>query len=440
MIRVIFISFIIYFFITDPVYSQNKIGVALPMMISSENAEEKKLGEQMLKGINDALEEYNKTGQTNKISISAEDTKKDPNEVLQIFNKFGSDSTVIAILGPVFSSELINNEGAASFHKIPIITPTATENFLAEKNPFVFQLNPTYDIRGRLMADFAEGELKMKNFVIFSEDTYGKKYSDSFSDEVIKNGGEIIYTNYYSKDSTDLSAVLEDLKDRIFEKDRFIDFGTVTKSQMDKLKKVKFLFSFPDSLYREKLVVSIYKLFGKGALRVTDSIGMNPVQIKYPDNAKQYLLGYADAVYIPISNSGEMSKVIPQYFSSNIKLPVLGTSDWNNETILIENKMYIDQLYFDADFYIKDKSRDDFANMEESEIRNYYFGYDAMKLILDKIAAGNNTRQLLNSALESVSNYPAVHCNFTIKGRTNHQMAVMKFRNGILEKLKDFVF
>ncbi|MBK8553065.1 MAG: penicillin-binding protein activator [Ignavibacteria bacterium] len=440
MIRVIFISFIFFFLLTVQVYSQKKIGVALPMMKNSENTEEKKLGEQMLKGINDALEEYNNAGQINKISISAEDTKKDQTEVLQIFNKFGSDSNVIAILGPVFSSELINNEGAASFHKIPIITPTATENFLAEKNPFVFQLNPTYDIRGRLMADFAAGELKLKNFVIFSEDTYGKNYADSFTDEVNKNGGEIIYTKYYSKDSIDLTAELEDLKDKIFEKDRFIDFGTVTTSQMDKLKKVKFLYSYPDSLYREKLVVSIYKLFGKDAIRVTDSIGMTPVQIKYTDNAKQYILGYADAVYIPISNSGEISKVIPQYFSSNIKLPVLGTSDWNNEAILIENKMYIDQLYFDADFYIKDKSRDDFANMDESEIRNYYFGYDAMKLILDKISSGNNTRQLLNSALESVSNYAAVHCNFTIKGRTNHQMPVMKFRNGGIEKLKDFIY
>ena len=38
-------------------YSQVKIGVAIPLMTNSSDASEKKTGEQMLRGINDAFEE-----------------------------------------------------------------------------------------------------------------------------------------------------------------------------------------------------------------------------------------------------------------------------------------------------------------------------------------------------------------------------------------------
>ena len=55
--------------------------------------------------------------------------------------------------------------------------------------------------------------------------------------------------------------------------------------------------------------------------------------------------GYYDAVYIPVSGFGEISTVAPAYFSSQIKLPLLGTSDWNNEKALSDNKAYIKKKY-----------------------------------------------------------------------------------------------
>ncbi|MBK9332487.1 MAG: hypothetical protein IPM96_08865 [Ignavibacteria bacterium] len=80
----------------------------------------------------------------------------------------------------------------------------------------MFQLNPTYDVRGRTMAKFANDELKMKRFAVFSEDSYGKNFADSFSEEALKNGGAITASVYYSKDDNDLTQELEELEDKIF--------------------------------------------------------------------------------------------------------------------------------------------------------------------------------------------------------------------------------
>lgn len=437
--RIVLLSLILTLISFSNIYSQIKIGVALPLMKSSQNEDDKVLGEQMLKGVIKALEEYNIANPLKKVEIITEDTKREPAEVLQIFNKFGSNENVVAILGPVFSSELVNNAGAALFHKIPIITPTSTQSFLAEKNPYVFQLNPTYDIRGRIMADFAAKEMQMKNFAIFSEEAYGTNFAQSFTDQVIKNGGNITAIKYYSNDKTDLTEELEELRGMIFEKDKFIDFGKMTADLTEKLRNVKFRFSNIDSLSDKKLIVSIYKLFGKNADKTADSIGISSSVFRATDFSKKYIPGYVDAVYIPVSNAYEISKVLPQYYTAGLDIPVLGSSDWNNSVVLNENKAYIGQIYFDSDFFIKDKSSEDFSK-SDPELKNYYFGYDAMKLILDKVSAGNTTRASLNDALEKVTDYKAVHCNYTIKERTNHQMSIMTFRNGGIEKLKDYVY
>lgn len=438
-VKSLFILAVIFLTYTGNIYSQVKIGVALPMMKSSQNEDDKILAQQMLSGINKALQEYNAANPDKKAEIITEDTKRDQAEVLRIFDKLGSDDKVIAILGPVFSSELVNNAGAALFHKIPIITPTSTQSFLAEKNPYIFQLNPTYDIRGRIMADFACEELRMKNFAIFSEEAYGNNFAQSFTDQVIKDSGNIIAIKYYSKDKTELTEELEELRSKIFEKDKFLDFGSLSKDQLDKLSKIKFRFSNTDSLVSQRLTVSIYKIFGKNADRTIDSIGLASSLIRAADFSKKYIPGFVDAVYIPVSNAYEITKVLPQFYEAGINLPVLGSSDWNNSVVLNENATYIDKLYFDSDFYITDKSAEDYSK-SDAELKNYYFGYDAMKLILNKIAEGNNTRETLNSALEKVSGYKAVHCGFTIKDRTNHQMSIMTYRNGNIEKVKDFVY
>lgn len=419
------------------VRSQIKIGLALPLMTGSSDETEKMTGTQMLNGIKDAIEDYNKSGSAVKISTVIEDTKKNQSATLDILNKFGSDSSVIAVLGPVYSSELVNNTGAALFHKIPVITPTATLNNLAKNNPYVFQLNPTYDVRGRLIARYAMNELGMKNFVILSENAYGKNFADSFSDEVQKSKGTVELTEYYSKDSVSVSGQIENIKKFIFEKDKFIDFGKLTANQNEKLKSLKFEYSDFNSLKAEGAVISIYRLFGKNAVRIMDSLKIFPSVITEMRNV---IPGCVNAVYIPVSGNEDIKTILPIYIASGINLPILGNSDWNNSEALSESGTGNAELYFDSDFYLKDDEEINNKGLSEQEIKNYYFGYDGMKLILDKISEGNKTRQSINNALEALKDYISLHNRITLYERTNHSMSVMNFKNGILKKVSDYEY
>lgn len=433
-----FIIFGISFSIVKDSISQMKIGVALPLMKESADPEEKRTGQQFINGINDALADYNAEKPSLKITFAIEDTKRESETTLEIFNKLGTDKNIIAIFGPIYSSDLVNNTGASSFHKIPIVTPTATANFLAQNSPYLFQLNPTYDIRGRLMAKYAMTELGMKNFLILSEDGYGKNISESFIDEIKKREGTIDGTEYYSKDSLYITTEIKNLKAKIFEKDKFIDFGNLTENQNEKLKDYNLKYSTLDSLVYGKIIVSVYKLFGKGADRIMDSLKIFPSTLT--DKTMPVVPGYIDAIYIPVGSFNDIGKISLQYFNSGINLPILGTSDWNNEQALNENSPYIDELYFDSDFYLNDNVNVEISGLSDSDLKNYYFGYDGMKLLLDKIAAGNDTREKLNTALENTKDYKATHNDIDITERTNRHMSIMLFTNGKMKKISDFVY
>jgi hypothetical protein len=63
-----------------------------------------------------------------------------------------------------------------------------------------------------------------------------------------------------------------------------------------------------------------------------------------------------------------------------------------------------------------------------------------MQLMLSEISKGNTSRNDLNESLESLKNYEAPYNMITLINRTNHNLRIMKFQKGTLEKVGDFVY
>ena len=428
-----------FFACLDTAFAQLKIGILLPLMKNSPDSEERKVGEIILKGVKDAYQDY-KNSDTNfrSIELIVEDTKRDQGIALELINKFGTDKEVLTVFGPIYSSELANNAGAADFHKIPVITPTATSNDLALKNPYVFQLNPVYNTRGRLIAKYALKELGMKNFLVLSEDTYGRLYSESFIEEIVNSKNIIKGEEYYSKDNPDFKTHLDNFKSVILAEDLFIDFGNADKSTIEKIRQLNPVYNNLDSLVQYNIAVSIYKLFGQKGKAAADSLKLK--SLKITDKSKKIIPGIVDAIYLPVSGSVEIPDLLTDIESSGLILPLIGTSDWNNEKLLSENSSKFKTLIIESDFYLSDLSSEYLSEINEEDYKNYYFGYDGMKLILDEIAKGKISRQLLNLSLETLSNYKTNHNNITIKNRSNSSLSILKFNDGKLEKVTDYTY
>ena len=196
----------IVFLNTINVFSQNtvKIGVALPMFSESEDNNKKQLGNEILDGIKFALTEYSKNAPV-KVTLEVMDTKRDPVTANEVIKGFGEDADIIGVIGPVFSSELTEAANNGPFYKIPIISPTATGDELASNYNYVFQLNPSYEVRGKLMADYIIKKNGLKNFAIIADESYGDNFRKHFEGEVKTMGGKVLITQTYAKDPQNIT-------------------------------------------------------------------------------------------------------------------------------------------------------------------------------------------------------------------------------------------
>lgn len=418
-------------------YSQNsvKIGVALPLFRESEDNTKKQLGNEILDGIKFALAEYSKNGGP-KVTLEVLDTQRDPKIANEMIATFGNDKDVIGVIGPIFSSELMEAALNGPEHKMPIVSPTATGDELAESFNYVYQLNPSYEVRGKLMADYLIKENGLKNFAVIYEDTYGNNFRKHFEDEVKTQGGKIVIAQSYKKDFKDITEIIGNILKTIRENDLFVNVSNLNLTQRQKLERAGVRTSLLDSSVTLNMDVSIYYMLGKNAKKMTDTMNIKPYQLK-PESTK-FVQGVIDAIYIPISNPNEINVIVPQLFSDGLSYYIAGTGDWNYDKTLEDNKVYIKNLVFESEYYPEEGSsnyesvKEGIKKTKYKLTKNFLFGYDAAKLIFDLVGSGNTTREALNNALKNLSAYDAIKSKISLDYHgINSELNILRYDEGI---------
>ena len=181
------------------------IGVMLPLEINSAGENSNQTATEILEGIKFAIDEFNKL-RSNKIGLIIRDTKKDINEILKIKEEFTSLNSLIAIIGPIFSNEVRATLEEFEEYDIPIISPTATDDDLTSLNHNFFQANPSFSVRGKLMAQYVfYVENKRTVSVMNSIEGYSPILAGSFIEEFENLGGKILKKVSFKNDLTDFS-------------------------------------------------------------------------------------------------------------------------------------------------------------------------------------------------------------------------------------------
>jgi len=411
------------------------IGVALPLFEDSDDPSKQQLGSEILDGIRFAATNFDKTNAF-QVKLDVQDTKRDPALCTSIIKDFGDDSSVTCVLGPVFSSELGQISELGELYKMPIISPTATGDDLAESHDYIFQLNPSYEVRGKLMADYLFKQQSKKNIVVISEETYGVNFSKPFEDEIKKLGGKILLSETYGKSDQNISTIVTGILSIIKDNDLFLNVANMNLAQRQKLESAGIRSTLMDSLTTMKMDASIYYLFGKNAKKICDTMSLKP--FKLTNENSKFLQGYIDAIYIPISNPAEISFVVPELFSNGLTFYLAGTGDWNNEKYLDENKVFLKNLYFESEYYL-DENSDNLIDLKSKlkktkfkMSKNFLFGYDAASLILDIIGKGARTRQQITDGLNATKDYLAIKSKMSIDYHgINSELNILIYDNGI---------
>jgi branched-chain amino acid transport system substrate-binding protein len=176
-------------------------------------------GQSAKEGIELAIEEINKKGiDGKKLKLVTVDNKSDAAEATSGSLKLATQDKVVAIIGAATSTNTLAQVQIAQDNKIPLITPTATNATITNKdgkvNDFVFRTCFIDPFQGTVAANFASNDLKVKSAAILidSSSDYSKGLAESFKKSFKANGGEIVKEEAYVAKDTDFRATLTNIK------------------------------------------------------------------------------------------------------------------------------------------------------------------------------------------------------------------------------------
>lgn len=169
-----------------------QLGVALPDFTKDSN--EYHVSQSLYYGIQMAVEKFNNDNPDQKVFIHFMNTMKNDTKPRDVMTEFAWNENVDMIIGPLYSEMAEKMAPMAEQYQIPLLAPLANTDSLNIDNPFVYQLNPTFSVRGRQMADFAVNSLHLDTLgVIVQRNSYGMEEAFAFRNEAEKLGAKIRY-------------------------------------------------------------------------------------------------------------------------------------------------------------------------------------------------------------------------------------------------------
>ncbi len=187
-------------------------GSPVILVLASLSGTNSELGNYMVQGV---LLHANALKNEAKIQIT--DDRADPATALKKVKQAIAQDSIIAVIGPLLSASAATVAAWMSEKtpQIPLITPTATDDGIAEIGKNVFQLNVTSARLASSIAEYAMNCLKINEFAIMAPyGSYGSLMADEFQRTVERKGGIILATQNYVEGLPDYQSEFKLLRDR----------------------------------------------------------------------------------------------------------------------------------------------------------------------------------------------------------------------------------
>lgn len=163
-----------------------------------------------------AVDEINAAGGLlgKKVKLVAADNKSIAEEAGNMAQKLISQDGVVAIVGPVTSSDCLAAGPVCQNKGVPMITPTGTNPKVTEVGTFVFRACFLDDFQGEVMAKFALKNLKARKAALMIETSsdYAKGLASFFKKAFTKGGGTIVAEEGFMTEDKDFRATLNKIR------------------------------------------------------------------------------------------------------------------------------------------------------------------------------------------------------------------------------------
>jgi branched-chain amino acid transport system substrate-binding protein len=169
-------------------------------------------GQSTHNGIMMAMDEVNAAGGVNgrRIKIVTEDDQSKAEEAANAVAKLISQDNVVALLGEVASSNSLAAAPIAQSNKVPMISPSSTNQAVTEKGDYIFRMCFIDSYQGESMANYISRQLKMNRAAILVDvkSDYSTGLAQFFERAFVANGGRVVIKQSYAKGDNDFRSQL----------------------------------------------------------------------------------------------------------------------------------------------------------------------------------------------------------------------------------------
>jgi branched-chain amino acid transport system substrate-binding protein len=189
------------------------------------------------RGIQLATSELNEAGgiKGRKVQIIALDDEGKPEEGATAATRLISSEHVTALLGEVASTISKFMAPKAQAARIPMVTPSSTNESVTQVGDFIFRACFIDSFQGYVMAKFARENLKLSKVAILKDvrNDYSVGLAKVFTTEFTKMGGQIVDDESFSAGDVDFKAQLTNIKgsnpDGIYIPGYYTDVGLISR-------------------------------------------------------------------------------------------------------------------------------------------------------------------------------------------------------------------
>ena len=168
------------------------IGVILPTF--EETQPEFTIPRNLYYGMVLAADNFNEENSNRKINLIFKNSYENADSTAAAFSELAWSKKVDAVIGPLFSEPATTMARLSEEYQIPMLAPLANSDSLNRDYNYTFQMNPTFEIQGKKMAQFAVRELNLTSLAIITEEgSLGRSSALAFRHEAERLGATITY-------------------------------------------------------------------------------------------------------------------------------------------------------------------------------------------------------------------------------------------------------
>lgn len=168
------------------------IGVVLPTF--DENDPDFVIPRNLYYGMVLAADDFNERNRNQKVNLIFKNSAENVDTTAEAFSELAWTKKVDAIIGPLFSEPAARMAQLSEQYHIPMLAPLANSDSLNLDYNYTFQLNPTFEVHGKKMAQFAVQQLGIDSFSIITEpNSLGRNSALAFRQEAERLGANISY-------------------------------------------------------------------------------------------------------------------------------------------------------------------------------------------------------------------------------------------------------